>query len=117
MVEDWYLVLMPYVPLVREHVLKPDSLGEPAPRDLERSALPRELASNGDRVAHTTAHLMAPSDVVLLVFLKRKHYKKHSLTKKPQPLDLVITHKVIAVTWITVLLFFFSDCRIYFRNT
>lgn len=82
---------MPYMPLVREHTLKLDSLGDPAPRNLERSALPRELASNGDRVAHPTAHLTAPSYVVLLVFLKRKHYKKHSLAKKPQPLDLVVT--------------------------
>lgn len=56
----------------------------------------------------------------LLVFLRRKHYKKHSLTKK-QPLYLVITHKETVGTWITVLLFFLSlfffyDCQIYFRN-
>ena len=61
------LVLTQYTPLLREHILKLDSLGELAPRNLDRSAFRRELASNVDRVARNMAHLMAPFYVVFSV--------------------------------------------------
>lgn len=60
------------------------------------------------------AHLMAPFYLFLLLFLQRKHYK--TLT----PLNLVMTHKEMVVTWLKVLLFplphFPPCCQIQFCN-